>query len=52
MFNVLNHVNFAPPNPFDTGSVFGQDGSISNNGGLNRTVTEQRDIQFALKLIW
>jgi len=52
MFNVLNHANFGPPNPFDTGSVFGQDGSLSNNGGLNRTVTEQRDIQFALKLIW
>ena len=52
LFNVLNHPNFAPPNPFDTGAVFNQDGSIANGGAINRTVTEQRDIQFALKLIW
>jgi hypothetical protein len=52
MFNVLNHPNFAPPNPFDAGAtMFNQNGSVAG-GGLTRTVTEQRDIQFALKLIW
>lgn len=52
MFNVLNHANFAPPNPFANGTLFNQDGSTTGGGGLERLVTEPRDIQFALKVIW
>ncbi len=51
-FNVLNHANFAPPLPFSTGALFNQDGSVAGGGGLDTLVTQPRDIQFALKVIW
>ena len=51
-FNVLNHANFAPPLPFTTGALFRQDGSLAGGGGLDTLVTQPRDIQFALKVIW
>jgi hypothetical protein len=38
---------FRDAHPFDTSSVFDQHGSIAG-GGLNRTVTEQRDISLPL----
>jgi hypothetical protein len=47
----LRSREFRDAHPFDTSSVFNQHGSIAG-GDLNRTVTEQRDIEFALKLIW
>ena len=33
MFNGLNHANFAPPNPFEAGAEFDQDGSVAGGGG-------------------
>ncbi|MDQ1470401.1 MAG: hypothetical protein QOJ99_1881 [Bryobacterales bacterium] len=47
-FNVLNHANFASPNPI----VFAN-GVISSSAGLiTSTVTTSRQIQFGLKLIF
>ena len=51
-FNVLNHPNFAPPLPFITGALFNENGSLAGGGNIDRLVTEPRDIQFALKIIW
>jgi len=55
-FNVLNHANFGPPLPFfgaSTAQLFNPDGSATGAGGLQApVVTQPRDIQFALKLIW
>ena len=55
-FNVLNHANFGPPLPFfgaSTAQLFNPDGSSTHAGGLQApVVTQPRDIQFALKLIW
>jgi hypothetical protein len=56
-FNILNHANFAPPGPFDTGFVFNSDGTLTNPGAvatsqLDSLVTTPREIQFALKVIW
>ena len=57
-FNVLNHPNFGPPTPFSTGAVFKEDGSVTAAAGSNVTakidqlVTQPRDIQFAIKIIW
>jgi hypothetical protein len=47
-FNVMNHANFASPNPI----VFAN-GAISSSAGLiTGTVTASRQIQFGLKLIF
>ena len=47
-FNVLNHTNFATPNPI----VF-SNGAISSSAGLiTATATTSRQIQFGLKLIF
>jgi hypothetical protein len=56
-FNIMNHPNFQPPLSFahsGTSALFQQDGTPTNAGNLNATVTSPsgRDIQFALKLIW
>jgi hypothetical protein len=54
-FNVLNHANFGPPLPFfgqKQSLLFNADGSRTNKGGLQATVTQPRDIQFGLKVIW
>jgi hypothetical protein len=54
-FNILNHANFAPPFPFfssSTATLFKGDGTSTNAGFLETTVTDPRDIQFGLKVIW
>ena len=55
-FNVLNHANFAPPLPFfgsGSAQIFNVNGTLSGGGGLQAPlVTQPRDIQFALKVIW
>ena len=55
-FNVLNHANFGPPSPFfgsGSAQLFNPNGSLTGAGGLQApVVTQPRDIQFALKLIW
>ena len=54
-FNILNHANFAPPLPIQNGAgsaLFVQNGTLTNAGGLTTLVTQPRDIQFALKVIW
>jgi hypothetical protein len=54
-FNILNHANFAPPLPIQNGAasaLFNQDGTTTGAGGLTTLVTQPRDIQFALKVIW
>jgi hypothetical protein len=47
-FNILNHANFGGANNV----LFNQNGSGAGGGGLLGTVTQPRDIQFALKVIW
>jgi len=54
-FNVLNHANFAPPLPFfgnSASQLFNTNGTSLNSGGLDTLVTDPRDIQFALKVIF
>ena len=54
-FNVLNHANFAPPLAIQQGAaaaLFNQNGTPTNSGYLTTLVTQPRDIQFALKVIW
>jgi len=54
-FNVLNHANFAPPLAFQgskQSQLFNPNGTASNAGALDTLVTQPRDIQFALKVIW
>jgi Carboxypeptidase regulatory-like domain/TonB dependent receptor-like, beta-barrel/TonB-dependent Receptor Plug Domain len=59
MFNVLNHPNFAPPGPGDGNTdIYDASGVLlsPDNGGtagvLLRTTTPERQIQFALKVIF
>jgi hypothetical protein len=62
MFNILNHANFAPPGPGDGNTdIFDATGSSlapspTNPGGtagvLLRTTIPERQIQFALKIIF
>ena len=48
-FNVFNNVNFAMP----SSRIFETNGSISSTAGLmNRTFTDGRQLQFALKLLF
>ena len=54
-FNVLNHANFAPPLAFQgskQAQLFNENGTSTNAGALDTLVTQPRDIQFALKVIW
>jgi hypothetical protein len=54
-FNVLNHANFAPPLAFQgskQAQLLNENGTFSNAGALDTLVTQPRDIQFALKVIW
>ena len=54
-FNILNHPNFGPPLPFfnsGQAQIFKLNGTLSGGGGLQYAVTQPRDIQFALKVIW
>jgi len=59
MFNILNHPNFAPPGPGDGNTdIFDATGtSLAPSGGgtagvLLKTTTPERQIQFALKVIF
>jgi hypothetical protein len=50
-FNVLNHPNFQPP--FDNNTVFDATGKRINSAGtIDITATDNRQIQFGLKLVW
>ena len=54
-FNILNHPNFGPPLPFfnsGQAQIFRLNGTPSGGGGLQYLVTQPRDIQFAIKMIW
>jgi hypothetical protein len=57
MFNIFNHANFAPP--LNHLSVFAPSGidatiltPVGGAGQLDSTVTNSRQIQFGLKIIW
>jgi len=53
IFNILNHVNFAPPSTPTNTDIF--DGAGNPNtvaGQLTRTTTTAREIQFAVKVIF
>jgi hypothetical protein len=47
-FNVLNHVNFGPPNP----TVFATGGFNASVGTITTLATNPRQIQFGLKLLF
>lgn len=53
-FNVLNHANFGPPTPGDGNTdIFDGTGTLNPIAGtLIRTTTSQREIQFALKVVF
>jgi len=53
-FNILNHANFEGPNAGDVNlDIFDGTGAASSAAGvLVKTTTPERQIQFALKLIW
>jgi hypothetical protein len=53
-FNILNHANFGPPTPGDfNADIYDANGAANPNlGNLKRTVTSERQIQFALKFVW
>jgi outer membrane receptor protein involved in Fe transport len=52
-FNVLNRANFATPIVPDSTDIFDSTGATSGSAGLlTSTVTDPREIQFAIKLIW
>jgi hypothetical protein len=50
-FNVLNHPNFQPP--FDNNTAFDATGvPVASLGKIDITATDNRQIQFGLKLVW
>jgi hypothetical protein len=58
MFNVMNHPNFAPPGPGDGNTdIFDPTGAAGappagTAGALLRTTVSERQIQFAIKVIF
>jgi hypothetical protein len=53
MFNILNRANFAPPVLPDQTDIFNADGTANDSAGqLKSTVTDAREIQLGLKVIW
>ena len=53
IFNILNHVNFAPPSTPTNTDVFLGDGTPNPvAGALTKTTTSAREIQFAVKVIF
>jgi hypothetical protein len=59
MFNIMNHPNFAPPGPGDGNTdIFDPAGNslAASNGGLagvlQRTTIPERQIQFAIKIVF
>ncbi|MGH9356731.1 MAG: hypothetical protein ACRD10_11430, partial [Terriglobia bacterium] len=52
-FNVLNRANFAPPVLPDNSDIFDSTGAPTGVAGLlTSTTTDNREIQFALKVVW
>ena len=52
-FNVLNRANFGAPTIQTNTDIFDSAGNLSDSAGvLTSTVTDPREIQFAIKLIW
>jgi hypothetical protein len=53
MFNILNRANFAPPVLPDQTDIFNGDGNLNDSAGqLISTVTDAREIQFGIKIVW
>jgi hypothetical protein len=53
IFNILNHVNFAPPATPTNTDIFDGGGVLNPAAGaLTRTTTTAREIQFAVKVIF
>jgi hypothetical protein len=53
MFNILNRANFAPPVLPDQTDIFNGDGNLNDSAGqLKSTVTDAREIQFGIKVVW
>jgi hypothetical protein len=53
VFNILNHANFAPPTTPDNTDIFHSDGSATGTAGLlTRTTIPERQIQFAIKIVF
>jgi hypothetical protein len=53
MFNILNRANFAPPVLPDQTDIFNADGTSNDSAGqIKSTVTDAREIQLGLKVIW
>jgi hypothetical protein len=54
IFNILNHANFGPPTPGDTNTdIFDATGAPNSAAGaLVRTTTPERQIQFAIKVVF
>jgi len=53
IFNILNHVNFAPPSTPSNTDIFQGDGTLNPiAGALTKTTTSAREIQFAVKVIF
>jgi hypothetical protein len=53
IFNILNHVNFAPPATPTNTDIFDGAGVLNPESGvLTRTTTTAREIQFAVKVIF
>jgi len=53
VFNILNHPMFASPITPDSTDIFNGDGSLNSNvGRLKKTSIPERQIQFALKIIF
>jgi hypothetical protein len=53
IFNIMNHPNFAPPTTPDNSDIFFSDGTPTGVAGLlTRTTIPERQIQFAIKVIF
>jgi Carboxypeptidase regulatory-like domain/TonB-dependent Receptor Plug Domain/TonB dependent receptor len=52
IFNILNHSNFAPPEPIIGAGIFDATGAPLANGFMDNLTTQPRDVQFAIKMIW
>jgi hypothetical protein len=53
MFNIMNRANFAPPVLPDQTDIFDSTGATNDSAGqLKSTVTDAREVQFGLKIIW
>ncbi|MGI9075516.1 MAG: TonB-dependent receptor domain-containing protein [Bryobacteraceae bacterium] len=51
VFNILNHANFA--SPLDNSALFDQTGApVPGAGLIDATVTQSREIQFAIKVVF